>query len=152
MSLDIEGWVLFDADGTLCDHQHRLHHVTGPRKDWDAYKSKDHLDGPMVGLVETYRALAAAGLWMVIITGREEDRRDRLVEWLERHDLRWDRILMRPTGDYREDIVVKAELLERVMAEDGLGLPLIAFEDRARVAAMWRQKGIRCCLVEEGNF
>ena len=29
--------IVFDVDGTIADHSERFHHISGEKKDWDAY-------------------------------------------------------------------------------------------------------------------
>jgi hypothetical protein len=57
---------------------------------------------------------------------------------------------MRKKGDYRDDAVVKIELLQQIRA-DGFN-PLIAFDDRNRVVDAWRANGIICAQVAPGDF
>jgi hypothetical protein len=57
---------------------------------------------------------------------------------------------MRPEGERREDCEVKRELLAQIRA-DGYN-PVMVFEDRDRVVAMWREEGLRCLQVAPGNF
>jgi hypothetical protein len=57
---------------------------------------------------------------------------------------------MRPKGDYRDDGVIKFELLQKIR-EDGFN-PTIAFDDRNRVVDMWRTNGIICAQVAPGDF
>jgi hypothetical protein len=57
---------------------------------------------------------------------------------------------MRKKGDYRDDSIVKKELLDQIR-KDGYN-PLLAFDDRDRVVKAWRECGIRCLQVAEGNF
>jgi len=45
---------------------------------------------------------------------------------------------------------VKREMLDRIRA-DGYN-PIMAFEDRSRVVKMWREAGIPCAQVAEGDF
>ncbi len=49
---------------------------------------------------------------------------------------------MRREGDYRQDFVVKSEILDRILAEDNE----IAFivDDRPSVVSMWRERGLTC--------
>jgi len=57
---------------------------------------------------------------------------------------------MRPDDDRRPDDEIKAEILGR-MRETGLQ-PLMAFDDRDKVVAMWRANGVPCAQVAEGAF
>ena len=52
--------------------------------------------------------------------------------------------------NHRPDHQVKGELLDRLRA-DGWE-PIMAFDDRNQVVRMWREKGIPCAQVADGDF
>lgn len=51
--------VVFDIDGTLSDASHRLHHVTGGNRNWDAFFTEMAAD-PVVEPIRDLRATVAA--------------------------------------------------------------------------------------------
>jgi hypothetical protein len=57
---------------------------------------------------------------------------------------------MRKNDDHRHDTEVKPELLR----ENGIGLETIAFvlEDRNSMVKKWRDLGLICLQVAEGDF
>jgi hypothetical protein len=59
-------------------------------------------------------------------------------------------ILMRPDGDKRHDTEVKPEMLNKF----GVDLNEIAFvlEDRNSMVAKWRELGLKCLQVADGDF
>jgi len=57
---------------------------------------------------------------------------------------------MRKANDRRPDYVVKLDLLNR-MRHDKFD-PYMVFEDRSQVVKMWRDAGIRCLQVCEGEY
>ena len=57
---------------------------------------------------------------------------------------------MRKAGDFRDDDIIKVELLHE-LAEDKFK-PIMAFDDRNRVVKAWRAAGIPCAQVAEGDF
>ena len=59
-------------------------------------------------------------------------------------------LLMREDDDYRDDSIVKPELLDKA----GIKLDdiLCVFEDRNRMVKKWRELGLTCVQVNEGNF
>lgn len=144
---------LFDIDGTLADCSHRLHHIQAKPKDWRAFFAGCQDDKPLAHIIELAKKLWATTP-VVFVSGRSDECRDETAKWLERHGLG---ILMQPAslymrseGDYRADDVVKGELLDRILA-DGWQ-PIMAFDDRDRVVKMWRERGIPCAQVAEGDF
>jgi hypothetical protein len=58
-----------------------------------------------------------------------------------------DDLIMRPSGNYTPDHLLKIE-----MAKPFLNQITLVFEDRNKVVKMWRDLGICCCQVAEGDF
>lgn len=134
--------VIFDLDGTLCDCRHRLHHVTGAKRDWEAFFAGIP-DDPVVAPVRTVLAALAKEYSILITTGRPESTRADTVEWLDSYVVPYDRLYMRPADDTRPDHVVKAQILEGIYA-DGFE-PFLAIDDRQSIVDLWRERGI-CTL------
>jgi hypothetical protein len=140
--------VLVDMDGTLADVSHRVHHVRGRgRKDWPAFfrgMAKDPPNEVVAGWVRNLKPEYT----IVILSGRPSNYAGATVEWLRRHRIPFDHLLMRPAGDHRPDHVVKQELMQTLPRER------IAFviDDRASVCRMWRGQGLRVFQVAEGDF
>ena len=143
--------IIFDIDGTLAKVEHRLHHIETRPRDWGAFFAASYKDEPHDEILYLNHLLARdPNNLILIVTGRSEHQRGTSIEWLERHEIYFHDIFLRPKGDRREDSEVKAEILERIIAD--YGRPYLVFEDRSRVVEMWRQKGIKCLQVEPGDF
>lgn len=91
------------------------------------------------------------------LTGRHSGQRELTWNWLIENEIalrQWSlgtqRLFMRDEGDHRPDHIIKLELLEQVIA-DGYE-PIMVFDDRNSVVKMWRDAGIPCAQVAEGNF
>ncbi|KRQ11644.1 hypothetical protein AOQ73_06095 [Bradyrhizobium pachyrhizi] len=144
---------VFDIDGTVADTTHRQHHISGERKNWDAFFAACDQDAPIPHMVELANTLAGGGDDIIFATGRSEDVREKTLTWLRGQFGSWifpEDVYMRKAGDHRADTIVKAELLEEIRA-DGWE-PIMVFEDRASVVTMWRELGIPCCQVAPGDF
>lgn len=142
---------LFDLDGTLFDLEHRLHHIQKDPKDWDAFFRACVDDKPISHMMSIARRLRQPrdGIEVVYISGRSD------VVWKEtRKQLKqyalYGPLYMRKAGDHRPDYKVKFELLQAVK-RDGYE-PIMAFDDRSQVVQMWRENGIPCAQVAEGDF
>lgn len=134
--------VIFDIDGTLADASHRLHHITGGKRDWDAFFGTMGDDTPVEPICDllTYLIDKTA---IVLCSGRPETYRGVTEAWLHRAGIvGYDALYMRPAGDFRPDHIVKAQLLAG-MREDGFE-PWLAIDDRPSIVAMWRENGITC--------
>lgn len=141
--------IAFDFDGTLCDIQHRLHHIQKPHANWPAFFKDCVHDAPIVPLIQVCNALALTGNRIEVWSGRSDIVRAESEAWLHRHAVPFSVLRMRKDGDYRADDVVKAEWLTQLTPEFW---PELAFDDRDRVVKMWRAHGIRCCQVAPGDF
>ena len=132
--------VICDIDGTLAKMAGR-----GPFE-WDRV-DQDQPNAPVIAVVT---ALYLAGHPVILVTGRMEQCRGLTSGWLQKH-LPFVRcqLHMRPDDDYRKDAVLKRQIYDQHLA--GLEI-LCVFDDRAQTVEMWRELGLACFQVAEGNF
>lgn len=143
--------ILFDLDGTLADISHRRPYLQKDPPDWKSFNANIGGDTPNVPILELYRTLWDARKHnLIIITGRTEEQRIHTEQWLTWNNIPFEKLLMRPSGDFRPDHVIKEEILQRLIA-DGYKI-LLAVDDRQQVVDMWRRHGITCLQCAEGNF
>lgn len=121
-------------------------------------------DSPIPETWEILYGMLKTGHRVIFITGRPEPQRQTTYDWLCNAECEYRRwaadmmryrrlgpiIYMRRDGDRRPSHVVKGELLEQAR-KDGFR-PVMAFEDRKDDAAMWREKGLLCLQVAEGDY
>jgi phosphoglycolate phosphatase-like HAD superfamily hydrolase len=135
--------VIWDLDGTLSDDRARAHFVEveqGRKRDWKSYFDAIGEDPPIAASMEVLRALHAAGNRIVFLTGRPEHTRRTTERWLKANGLtEYDRLVMRPAGDYRPSSAFKADEVARLRREYQL---VCAFEDRVDVAEALRGAGV----------
>lgn len=141
--------VICDLDGTLSDCRARQHLVINSPKRWDEFYDQcdqDPLNRPVAVIVNSVAHLYR----VLLVSGRVERVRGKTVQWLEHHNVPYDALFMRPDGDHIEDDKLK----ERILDTDILPFYDVAFalDDRDRVVAMWRRRGITCLQVAAGNF
>jgi phosphoglycolate phosphatase-like HAD superfamily hydrolase len=141
---------VFDIDGTLADCTHRLHHIQKQPKDWRSFFAECSADKPIQHMIGVATALSAIGAQIVYVSGRSDECRVQTVAWLDSHELPYGPVYMRRSGDHRDDDILKIELLADLRA-DGFE-PIMAFDDRSRVVAAWRNAGIPCAQVAPGDF
>ncbi|MBA3619662.1 MAG: hypothetical protein M3467_03590 [Actinomycetota bacterium] len=126
-----------DLDGVLADVRHRLPHLTGHRKDWDAFFAAAPDDPPLAeGLAVVTRLIADHDV--VYVTGRPERCRRDTLAWLRRHGLPPGRLVMRREGDRRPARLTKVALLRRLAGERPVGLLV---DDDEQVCAAARAAG-----------
>lgn len=173
---------IFDLDGTLADIEHRRHLVEGEKQEWDKFYSLCDSDSPKHDVISIFQTLAAkllhfyaSGLtdkWRIyIFSGRSEAVRSKTTEWLKKYlnynlvaefdeyktvsdDWFCSNLLMRPDGDFTPDEELKYNWLYEIMARDKFSLDEIkgVFDDRDKVVKMWRDFGLTCFQVANGNF
>ncbi len=142
--------VLFDLDGTLANCDHRRVHITKKPKDWQAFNACMANDTVHANIFQLMNILKGSGWKVVICTGREAAYRDVTIAWLRKWNIWFDAIYMRAEKDYRADDIIKSELLDRILA-DGFS-PWLVVDDRDRVVAMWRSRGLTCLQCAPGDF
>ncbi|WP_244851373.1 hypothetical protein [Caballeronia sp. SL2Y3] len=143
--------VLFDLDGTIGLIQHRVHHISGKRRNWPAFFAACGDDLPNVPVIETLHTHAVRHrIW--IASGRSDEVRAETEAWLDLHVgmQHIDTLLMRRAGDRQAD-----DRLKRGWLHNG-SIPresvLCVYDDRQRVVDMWRSEGLACFQVAPGDF
>ena len=141
--------VISDLDGTISDAEHRVHLMREHPKDYDTFFAEARNDGPIEAVITVLNALKQAGHEIHIITGRSEAVRADTLAWLEEHSVPHDRLLMRPEHNFTPDDRLKKDwFLSDYRPED----VLLVLDDRSRVVRMWRQLGLTCLQVADGDF
>jgi len=130
--------IIVDIDGTLAIHAGRNPY------DMDRCDT-DILNQTIAGLVRRYPECK-----VLIVSGREDKYRDMTNHWFDRHEFFRDELFMRPTGDHREDSIIKQEIYDREI-KDKYNVEFV-LDDRNRVVDMWRRNGLICLQVAEGDF
>lgn len=132
--------VLVDLDGTLAHMVDR-----GP---YDFTRvGDDELDEVVADLV---RQAKHSGHVIIVMSGRDDMCLQDSKQWLHRHGVPCDLLLMRATGDKRKDSIVKAELFDAYVA--GKFDVVYVLDDRNQVVEMWRQRGLKVLQVADGDF
>ncbi len=143
-----EDTVIFDIDGTLADISQRVHHIKRKPKNWKAFNAGMAQDQAIRSMVRLCNILYAAGLRIVLCSGRNEKNRPETIDWLGRQGVMYHELLLRKEEDFRSDAVVKREMLE-TMDRSKI---LFVVEDRNRVVEMWRSEGLICLQPAPGEF
>lgn len=146
LDIDTNNALIFDIDGTLA--------IMGDRSPYDG--AKVWLDTLNVDVCSVLRRHYAAGIKIIIVTGRDEIYRDVTEKWLLDNAVYHDELYMRPTeeGQKREDSIIKYELFNQHIRPQGMQI-LGVFDDRHRVLRMWRKLGLTTFHVngpDAGNF
>jgi uncharacterized HAD superfamily protein len=143
--------IVFDIDSTLSDPSKRLHYIRREgKKDFKSFEKECVKDKPIYPIVNLARSLQSLGHSIILITGRSEAYREKTNLWLSKYNIVYSLLGMRPLNDYRPDVEIKRDIV-RFLKDSGVLIDL-AFEDRDRNVKMYREEGIMCCQVAEGNY
>lgn len=138
--------VIFDRDGTLASCQGHLVEQDPP--DWGEFNAWIPLDAVVPETAALFHLLREfTDLALIITTGRMDDQRRPMLDWLEKHGLYPDRLIMRHHKDRRVDSVVKLEMY-REQIEPLYEVRLVV-DDRPQVVAMWRELGLPVLAVTD---
>jgi phosphoglycolate phosphatase-like HAD superfamily hydrolase len=141
--------VIFDMDGTLAVRDET---DPGVRKWYDWARVGEDL--PNKAVVELAHLLIAAqsagGPELVVVSGRDEICEPQTSAWLRDLDVFYSALYMRAHKDNRKDTIVKREIYEREIVPRWD----VAFvvDDRRAVVEMWRELGLTCFQVADGDF
>lgn len=136
---------IFDLDGTLA-------HMDDRRTpfEWD----KVHLDRIDPVVARQARMHHYVQDTVLIVSGRDAVCRPATEHWLLENEIRYEKLFMRPTADFRDDRVVKREIWDTLIVPEYKPLPdhVVIYDDRDKVVAMWRELGLKVLQVAPGNF
>lgn len=140
---ELPSCVICDIDGTVA-----LMNGRGP---YDGHLcDTDVPNAPVVGLV---RRLMLQGHRVIFVSGRFESVRSKTEIWLSNHVMyptNQPILFMRQDGDSREDSIIKHEIYEREFK--GKYNVWFVLDDRNRVVNTWRELGLTCLQVADGDF
>lgn len=138
-------FVVFDLDGTLADISHRVHHVRGGNRNYDAFFAACSDDLPNVPVIRALNAHWDAGHRVEIWSARSDKVRAETVAWLVAQKID-PRLLvnMRPAADQTRDVELKRSWLHALHPDER---PDVVYDDRQSVVDMWRAEGLACFQV-----
>lgn len=134
--------IICDLDGTLCLKEDR------PFNDYMRV-GEDQLNTPIRSILQmTY----TSGYQIILVSGREDKDYCRSITeaWLTVHNIQYNELYMRKFKDFRSDDIVKREIYYEFIA--GNYDVEFVLDDRDKVVKMWRELGLTCLQVAEGNF
>lgn len=146
---------IMDIDGTLADARHRVHLVQknkdSGKRQWGKFFALAKEDKPYSHIKLMNQMFGAdPDIEIYLITGRPENLRKDTEEWLIKHNIFFNHLLMRPATDRRPDFESKKDLFEKheVLSKSKDRI-ICVFEDRLKVAKMWRDIGLDVVVCGE---
>lgn len=159
-------YIIFDIDGTLANITHRLHYIKSvetidttigkvimKKPNWEAFNNAMINDEPNKHIVELFHNMCAKSGRpnhpSIFVTGRPESHRDETQDWLMKHRLIPNYLFMRPVKDYRSDVEIKSEIIDKYIMNAPV---LFIVDDRDAVVEMWRERGYKCLQCQKGDY
>lgn len=143
---DLPECIIVDIDGTLA-------HMNG-RSPYDYTQVHTDVVDPVVAdIVRRYRTVDIMEdnpLYVLIVSGRDDNCKDVTRKWLEDNHIPYDELHMRKTDDKRDDRIVKKDIFD-TWIKNRYNVKFV-LDDRNRVVEMWRSLGLKVLQVGEGDF
>lgn len=124
---------IVDIDGVLADVRHRLRHLQGPFKDWDAFFSAADADPPYLQGLDLARELSVEHE-LIYLSGRPERCRESTQRWLDQQSAPPGRLILRPDDDRRPARVTKVAIAAKIATKHVVAV--VVDDDQAVLAAM----------------
>ena len=168
--------IIFDLDGTLALVEKRVEKATIRKKangedalDWGIFFDGKNiqLDEPNYPVISMAQMYYEKGFNIVIFSGRNDRSYKETKEWLEKYEVPYNLLVMRPdkfkddswpiaAGNpatkamrYMPDEILKKEMLDTFVDIDDV---FMTVDDRQKVVDMWRSLGLTCFQVAPGDF
>ena len=138
--------IIVDLDGTIAIHNGR-----GPFE-----YDKCDTDLPNKAVIDLVTKYMLDDYVVIFLSGREDSCKLKTAKWLMDNvcpdyiDMEHDELYMRKTGDFRKDTVIKKEIFDRYIKDKYY--VEFCLDDRDCVVKLWRDMGLTCLQVSEGNF
>lgn len=150
--------IICDLDGTLCNVEHRRHHVrltdeeiaAGKKKNWTKFFAGIPQDTVNEWCKDIIVSFAEFGVSTVFCSGRGDNERKATQEWLDYNGFGHQELYMRNRHDSRRDDVVKEIILDFELLTRYV--PYFMIDDRQQVVDMWRKRGFTCLQCDVGDF
>lgn len=133
--------ILCDIDGTLAHMKDRSPY------DWDRV-DEDDVDITIKDIVRTFYTTSIYDI--ILVSGRDEVCKHKTIRWLSDNRISYDKLFMRKHNDNRPDEVIKKEIYDEHIRND-YDVEFV-LDDRNKVVKMWRELGLKCLQVAEGDF
>lgn len=146
-------YIVFDIDGTLANIKHRLPYIKSEKPDWDSFNESMDKDALNLPVAQIYYKMCDsrhnANHPSIFVTGRPQDYQHKTEQWLLRNKLVPNYLFMRPAGDYRSDVEIKTEIIDKYIKMAPI---LFVIDDRDKIVEMWRKLGYKCLQCQKGDY
>lgn len=115
--------------------------MDGPFRNFDAFHRMSSWCPPIGWVLLEAHRYAEMGYAIVVVTAREDKWRELTFDWLEEHNVPFDGLWMRRTGDFRPDYEVKKEIYHDLTHVHDYDIR-VALDDNPNVIRLWEEVGI----------
>ncbi len=139
--------VLVDIDGTIADASKRMKGIDGAMANWLDFMVGASED-PLIEEVARLLDLLSDEISVIMLSARPISIQDETREWLERHNVRWDLLILRATSSMDKPLNYKRRRTNE-LREHGFKLVLSLDDDRRNVD-MYHEEGVPCLYLHSG--
>lgn len=143
--------MLVDIDGVISDASQRQHFLKNPegRRDWRGFFGACGGDQPLHA-VPALLQLLDPELTVVLLSARPAFVFADTLDWLHRHGIRWDLLVLRADDQFVGAAEFKRGVVRELRA-GGFELEL-AFDDDEQIVAMYHEEQLRALYVHSGYY
>lgn len=138
LNKELPDCVIFDIDGTLAKMHNRSPY------DWKKV-GEDKVNVAVKHILDGIVSLGKSKIFL--FSGRDEVCRNETVKWLDKHNIKYDELHMRPKKNQEKDTVIKKRMYEELIS--GKYNCLFVVDDRPIVCRMWRDMDLE--VLQVGN-
>lgn len=131
--------IMCDLDGTLA--------LFGKNNPYERDFFQDEVNKPILNILNRYSSYGAE---IIIMSGRNDKYMQETLDWLTDNKVPFGQLHMRKDGDTRKDFVVKQEMFNEYVKDKSN--VLFVLDDRNQVVDLWRNLGLTCLQVADGEF
>lgn len=145
--------IVCDMDGTLVDVSAIRHYVREALLPDGSYSKKNFDDFHKASLfcpaiwdtVDLVQEYWERRIDILIVTARGDQYRQTTKDWLHKYAIPYNKLYMRPVGDYRADVEVKRDILMQI---ENSGWNVVrAIDDNPSIIALWEEHRIPTTVV-----
>lgn len=136
--------IICDLDGTLSIFEKIDKSKPHYRNQYNASTCDQDLLNPVVAsIISKFDNI-------ILLSGREDKYEEPTRKFLTKHNIKFNKLIMRKSGDNRKDSIIKHEIYTQQI-EPNYNI-LFVLDDRNQVVQMWRSIGLTCLQVADGDF
>tara|TARA_B100000902_G_scaffold247676_1_gene234355 strand:- start:893 stop:1369 length:477 start_codon:yes stop_codon:yes gene_type:complete len=141
--------VIFDLDGVISDASHRQHYLRDEEKDWNGFFSACIEDPPIISGVKLINLLNESHK-TIILTARPDSVQSETIDWLRKHGVVWDALIMRSNDDHQQSSKMKLSALNQII--DAGYVPILVFDDDPKNINMFLENEVPAISVHSGYY